>query len=135
MTELVVCAAVEELNTVLEFVQEQLDRYECGIKEAMRIQIAVEEIFVNIANYAYEGETGTAKIQVTYIEDISSIRITMIDSGKQYNPLLKEDPDITLSAEERPIGGLGIFMVKKTMDKVDYEYKDGQNCLTITTTI
>lgn len=60
------------------------------------------------------------------------ISITFSDSGKPYNPLEKPDPDVTLSAEERSIGGLGIFMVKKSMDDMRYEYKDGQNILTIT---
>ena len=135
MAELVVDALVENLNQVLAFTEEQLDLFGSSMKFAMKIQIAVEEIYVNIAHYAYGNETGKASVLMEHLPDISSVRITFKDSGTPYNPLAHEDPDITLEAEKRSIGGLGILMVKKTMDKVEYEFKDGQNCLTITTTI
>ena len=96
------------------------------------IDIAVEELFVNIASYAYEQGEGVAVVQVTFAEDPLSVEITFIDNGKQYNPLAKADPNITLSVKERKRGGLGIFMVKNTMDNVSYKYKDGRNILTIT---
>ena len=88
-------------------------------------------LFVNIANYAYNPEIGTAVVQVTVNKEPLSVEITFIDNGKQYDPLAKPDPDTTLSAKQRKIGGLGIFMVKKSMDDVIYEYKDGRNILTI----
>ncbi len=101
------------------------------MKIQFQIDVAVEELFVNIAHYAYTPETGTATIRVKIEEDPLSASITFIDSGIPYNPLEKEDPDVTLSAEERGIGGLGIYMVKKSMDDMIYEYTDGQNILTI----
>ena len=97
----------------------------------MQIDIAVEEIFVNIASYAYPNGDGTATISVSESTSPTAIRITFVDSGIPYNPLAKEDPDITLGAEEREIGGLGIFMVKKSMDDVNYEYTHGHNRLTL----
>ena len=95
------------------------------------IDIAVEELFVNIASYAYDSGIGTAIVQVTVNEEPLSVEITFIDNGKQYDPLAKPDPDTTLSVKQRKKGGLGIFMVKKSMDDVIYEYKEGKNILTI----
>ena len=95
------------------------------------IDVAVEELFVNITSYAYEQGEGVAVVQISVHEDPLSVEITFIDNGVQYDPLAKEDPDVTLSAKERKKGGLGIFMVKNTMDNVSYEYKDGKNILTI----
>ena len=86
---------------------------------------------MNISHYAYAPGTGDAVIQVDFSGDPLSASITFIDSGMKYDPLAKPDPDITLSAEERQIGGLGIFMVKKSMDDVRYEYRDGKNIFTI----
>ena len=97
----------------------------------MQIDVAVEEIFVNIANYAYPSGEGEAVISIEADKDAKSVSILFEDQGTPYDPLKNEDPDITLSADERPIGGLGIFMVKKSMDEVSYEYKDGKNRLTI----
>ena len=129
--ELDVDATVTNLGKVQEFVEEHLSRAACSVKTLIQIGVAVEEIFVNIAHYAYAPKTGNAKIRVEVTEDPASVAITFIDRGTPYDPLKKEDPDITLSAEERGIGVLGIFMTKKTMDSVTYEYKDGQNILTI----
>lgn len=131
MNELIVDAKTENLNTVLDFVNCQLDQYESSMKIRMQLDVAVEELFVNIAHYAYDNEMGKATIQVEVNKEPLSVIITFIDQGKPYDPLAKPDPDITLPAEERPIGGLGIFMVKKSMDNVKYEYKDGSNILTI----
>ena len=128
MRELDIEAKTENLDQVLAFVDEELEKYECGMKTQMQIDIAVEEIFVNIAHYAYNPAVGKATIRIEVTEGIVSL--TFIDNGVPYDPLAKEDPDITLSAEERQIGGLGIFMVKKSMDDVKYEYKDGSNILT-----
>ena len=97
----------------------------------MQIDVAIDELFANIANYAYTPDVGPATVRVEVEEDPLTVVITFIDKGIPYDPLAKEDPDITLSAEEREIGGLGIFMVKQTMDEISYEYKDGQNILTI----
>lgn len=92
----------------------------------MQIDIAIDELFGNIAQYAYNPETGPATVRVEVSDAPISVTITFMDHGVPYDPLQKEDPDITLSAEERGSGGLGIFMVKKTMDEITYEYKDGR---------
>ena len=131
MAELTLQASLEKLDEVLAFVEENLEKNDCPMKVLMQVQIAVEEIFVNIAHYAYGSEQGTATIRVEVGGDPLQVIITFIDQGVPYDPLKKEDPDISLSAEERQIGGLGIFMVKKSMDYVKYEYKDGKNILTI----
>ena len=126
-----ISAEVKNLDTVLAFVDEQLEKYGCSQKIQMQIDIAVEEIFVNIANYAYNPEIGSAGISVEIQEEPLAVIITFTDGGVPYDPLKKPDPDVTLSAEERQIGGLGIYMVKKSMDDISYEYKDGKNILTI----
>lgn len=129
--EMEVEAVTSNLMEVLGFVDSYLEKIGCPMKVQMQIEIAVEEIFTNIANYAYAPEIGRAKILVEAASSDSAVRITFTDRGVPYDPLAKEDPDITLSAEERDIGGLGIFMVKKSMEGIHYEYKDGQNILTI----
>ena len=129
MKELTIEAKTDTLDSVIDFINAQLEELECSMKIRMQIDIAVEEIFVNIASYAYEGKEGPAEIVFDVKDDVATI--TFIDGGIPYDPLAKEDPDITLSAEQRQIGGLGIFMVKKSMDDMKYEYKDGKNCLTL----
>lgn len=129
MHELVVDAQIEKLDEVLDFVDQLLDEWECPMKTQTQINIAVEEIFVNIAHYAYKAHNGQARITVT--RKGSDAEITFTDSGTPYNPLEREDPDVTLSAEDRQIGGLGIYIVKKSMDSVSYEHRDNNNVLTI----
>lgn len=131
MSELNIEAKTENLDKVLAFVDQHLEERGCAVQVQMQIDVAVEELFVNIAQYAYAPGIGVATIRLEIQEDPFVVVITFIDNGIPYNPLAKEDPDITLSAEERPIGGLGIYMVKKSMDEVSYEYKDGQNILRI----
>lgn len=131
MKELVVEATIENVPKVMEFVDGQLEQLDCPMKAQMQLDVAVEELFSNIARYAYNPNVGSAALRVEAAENPLAVVITFIDNGIRYNPLAKPDPDITLSAEERPIGGLGIYMVKKTMDDVSYEYKDGQNILRI----
>ena len=129
--EMTLQAVTENLDQVLAFVEESLEEWECPLKVLMQVQIAVEEIYVNIARYAYEKEGGEATIRVEVKGEPPQVCITFVDQGIPYDPLAKEDPDVTLSAEERQIGGLGIFMVKKAMDDVEYTYKNGSNILTI----
>lgn len=131
MKELVIEAKKTNLDAVLSFIDEQLGEAECSKKTRMTIDVAVEELFVNISSYAYDPKIGTAVVQVSVHNEPLSVEITFIDNGKPYDPLAKPDPDVTLDAEHRQIGGLGIFMVKKSMDDVQYEYKDGRNILTI----
>lgn len=129
MEELKLEATKENLDKVLAFIDSNLENNDCSMKSQMQIDLAAEEIFVNIAQYSYAPDTGSATIQFSVTD--GSAEITFIDSGIPYDPLAKEDPDITLSSEERQIGGLGIFLIKQYMDDVRYEYKDGKNNLTI----
>ena len=131
MKELTIAATVENIETVTDFVNEQLEALDCPMKAQMQIDIAIDELFSNIAHYAYNPETGDATVRVEVVEDPMAVVITFIDKGIPYDPLKKADPNTALSAEEREIGGLGIFMVKKSMDDITYEYKDGQNILKI----
>ena len=131
MKELSLLATIDNLPTVLAFLEEQLEEADCPLKTQMRLAVAAEEIFVNIASYAYAPDTGMATVRVERREDPEAVYVTFIDSGMPFDPLKKEDPDVTLPAEEREIGGLGIYMTKQAMDEVNYEYKDGQNILTL----
>ena len=131
MQELTIAAKIENIEVVTNFVNEQLEALDCSMKAQMQIDIAIDELFGNIAHYAYNPEIGQATVRVEVIEDPLAVTITFIDNGVPYDPLAKADPDTTLSAEERELGGLGIYMVKKSMDDITYEYKDGQNILTI----
>ena len=131
MKELTVEAKTTNIEAVTDFVNEQLEALDCPMKAQMQIDIAIDELFGNIAHYAYNPEIGKATVRVEVIEDPLAVTITFIDNGIPYDPLAKADPDTTLSAEEREIGGLGIYMVKKSMDDITYEYKDGQNILAI----
>ena len=131
MKEIVVEATIESIPKVTAFVDEQLEQLECPMKTQMQVDVAIDEIFSNIAHYAYNPEIGSATVCVEVTEAPLAVVITFVDNGVPYDPLAKADPDITLPIEERGIGGLGIYMVKKTMDDVSYEYKDGQNILRI----
>lgn len=131
MKELTIAATVENIEAVTAFVDEQLEALDCPVKAQMQIDIAIDELFGNIAHYAYHPEVGEATVRVEVMEDPLSVVITFIDGGVPYDPLTQADPDITLSAEERAIGGLGIFMVKKSMDEITYRYENGSNILSI----
>lgn len=129
MTQKTFPANDESLADAIAFVEEELEKRDCSLKTVMQITVCVEEMFVNVAHYAYEGTPGN--VTLTIDGENRTVTITLIDSGAPFDPLQKADPDITLSAEERDIGGLGIFMVKKSMDAVSYERKDGQNIFTM----
>jgi len=131
MKELTIAATVENIEVVTDFVNQQLEELACPMKAQMQINIAIDELFSNIAHYSYNPEIGQATVRVEVMENPLAVSITFIDNGVPFDPLSKEDPDLTLSAEERQIGGLGIYMVKKSMDEITYEYKDGQNILSI----
>lgn len=135
MKELELAATTENLNAVLAFVDEELEAVGCSMRSQMQIDIAVEEIFVNIAHYAYNPEVGKATIRVEVQPEPLAVSLTFLDQGVPYDPLAKADPDVSLSAEERQIGGLGIFMVKKSMDDVQYRYENGRNILTLKKTL
>ena len=124
MKRLLLDATDDNLSVAMSYLGELLD-IDCSPRARMHLEVAFEEIFVNIAHYAYGNKTGQVEILFDRTDD--DLKITFIDSGKPYDPLAKPDPDTTLSAEHRQIGGLGIFLVKKYMDDVAYEYRDGKN--------
>ena len=129
MYELEIAAEIKKLPEVLSFIEQHLEEADCPPKAQMQIAIAAEEIFVNIAHYAYAPGTGDATVQLELAPEPATAILTFLDSGVPFDPLAKPDPDVTLAAEDRQIGGLGIFMTKKTMDDVRYEYRDDCNIL------
>lgn len=124
-------ADLENLPVVTDFVEQRVRKLNSSQKEVSQTLIVTEELFVNIASYAYGQDTGMATLIVEISRDDNSIEITFIDSGVRYNPLDKDDPDITLEARERQKGGLGIFFVKKKVDSMTYRYEERKNILTI----
>ena len=133
--ELVIEATADNLGNVLDFIGSHLEAANCPMKSRMQLDLAVEEIFINIANYAYAPSVGKATVRMEVSGDPVAITITFLDKGVPYDPLEKADPDVTLSAADRDIGGLGIFLTKKVMDDISYEYKNGQNILTLKKTL
>ena len=131
MKELNLEATLENIPQVTEFVDRELEMLNRPMKAQMQIDLAIDELFSNISRYAYDPSTGPATVRVEVDQEPLSVIVTFIDHGKPYDPLAKKDPDISLPAEDRPIGGLGVFLMKKTMDDVSYEYKDGRNILRI----
>ncbi len=131
MKELNIEAKVENIPEVTEFIDARLDEIGCPTKIKMQMNIAIDELFGNIARYAYNPEVGPATVRVEVEDEPTAVVVTFLDHGKPYDPFSREDPDVTLSADERSIGGLGFFMVKKLMDDVKYEYKNGQNILSV----
>ena len=129
--ELRLVASDENLPVVLEQVEELLVQDGCDAMVQMQIVMAAEELFVNIAHYAYEGQPGEAVIKLLFLENPHRFCMVFRDKGVPYNPLEHEDPDITLSAEDRQIGGLGIYLIKQTMDSIEYAYEEGENVLKI----
>ena len=135
MIELTTSADQKNIPAVIEFVNRELDALDCSMKTEARIDIAIDEIYSNIVKYGYEEEGGEVTVSFDVLEDPLVMTLSFLDQGKPFNPLESKDPDTTLSAKERKIGGLGIFMVKKTMDDIRYEYRDGKNILTIRKTL
>lgn len=131
MKELTVEATRDNIPVITAFVDRQLEQLDCPMKAQAQIDIAIDELFSNIVHYAYHPEIGTATVRVEVVDEPLSVVITFIDRGVPYDPLAKLDPDVTLSAEERELGGLGIYIVKKSMNEITYEYKNGQNILRI----
>ena len=131
MKEFNLPAKLESIPILTDAVNEILEEHDCSMKAQMQLDIAIDEIFANIAHYAYAPGTGDATVQLEFFGQPLSARLTFIDSGVPFDPLERTEPDVTLSAEERQIGGLGIFLVKKTMDAMRYERRDGQNVLVL----
>ena len=131
MKEITLEARIENVSKAIEMVDAELEKLECPMKAQMQMELAVDEIFTNIASYAYAPGTGEASVRFDFDPEEGTVTVTFTDSGVPYDPLKKEDPDVSLPAEERSIGGLGIFLVKKTMDDMWYEFRNGQNVLTL----
>lgn len=131
MKEMTTEASIENIAQVTAFVDEQLEELNCPARAQMQIDIAIDELFGNIAQYAYQPGNGPATVRVEVLKEPLAVVITFMDQGIPYDPLKREDPDVTLPIEERETGGLGVYMVKKTMDDVTYEYRDGKNILKI----
>ncbi len=131
MNEITLEATVENIVVVTRFVDEYLDSVRCPEKVRVQIDIVIDELFGNIAHYAYGEGKGDVTVRVEMQDNPRAVCVTFIDGGVAYNPLGKGDPDVTLSAEEREVGGLGIYMVKRSMDWVRYEYREGKNVLVV----
>ena len=131
MKSLLVPADAGYLEQVTEFVDAQLEAYDCPALTQLHIELAIEEIFLNIANYAYRPKNGEAEIRCEVLREPLRVVIQFLDGGRPFDPLAKEDPDMSEDAMMGRVGGLGIFLVKETMDDVSYEYKDGKNILTV----
>ena len=131
MKELHVNSNVENIPTVKNFVCSELERLGCTERLVMQMKMAVDELFANISFYAYDSESGPVTVLFDYEEESSTAILTFIDEGKPYNPLEAEEPDVALEGELRPIGGLGIFLVRNMMDDMLYEYNDRRNILTL----
>ncbi len=131
MKEITLKAVIENIPQVTAFVDEQLEAIECPMKAQLQLDVAIDELFCNIASYAYGGGEGEATVRFAFDAAARRVSLDFIDGGMPFNPLTSKEPDISLSAEERSVGGLGIFLVKKTMDRIAYRYEAGQNILTI----
>lgn len=129
MKEMTVAARLENIEVVTAFIDAFLEDADCPVKTQMQIDVAVDEVMSNIAHYAYPDGEGTVTVSIE--EKENTVQIFFRDSGIPYDPLTAKAPDLSLSAEDRPIGGLGIHMVKKMMDAVSYRYENGQNMLTL----
>lgn len=129
--ELTMDAVIENVTPLTEAVDGMLEAMDCPMKVQAQIDIAIDEVFSNIANYAYAPDVGTAVVRIETRREPASITLTFRDWGVRYNPLEKKDPDVSLGLEERQIGGLGIFMVKKSMNKMFYRRRGRQNVLTL----
>ena len=132
MTQKTFPAKIEALSDVLGFVDQMLDSFECPMKIQTAVCVAIEEVFVNVAHYAYGDGEGDMSLGIGFDDASRTITFRMTDRGVPFDPIKKPDPDITLSVEEREIGGLGIFITKKTMDSLTYAYENGENILTMT---
>ena len=124
-------AKIDRIPWLTEQVDALLEGLDCPIKAQMQIDVAIDELLANIASYAYETGEGEVTVRFDFQPDNRTVALTFIDSGIPYDPLAKPDPDVALEVEKRSVGGLGIFLVKKTMDDMTYARRDGHNVLTI----
>lgn len=131
MEELTLDATVENLPEVTEFITASLEERDCPLKITMQVELVIEEIFMNVASYAYCPDVGIVTIQKSFDKEPRALNLTFIDAGHPYNPLEHKDPDTSLGVDEREIGGLGIFLIKKNVDAISYERRNNKNILSI----
>ena len=129
MTEITVEAKIENVRQVTDFLEAELEKLDCPMKAQMQLDVAMDEIFSNIARYAYPDQNGAAAVRMDFDEKTRLFSLEFRDQGIPFNPLEQAEPDTALGVEARGIGGLGIFLVRKTMDEVSYQYTDGSNIL------
>ena len=131
MDSLSVSAEIKNLDQVTDFVLQRPEIAACSKQIRLQLRLAIEEIFVNIASYAYDSEIGPAEVRCEVLPDPLRVVIQFLDGGKPFDPLAKEDADTSEEALFAREGGLGILLVKETMDGVTYTYENGKNILTI----
>ena len=131
MKEITLEASLENIPQATTFIDEELEKVDCSLKARMQIDVAIDELFANIARYAYAPATGAVTLRFDYDASARMASLTFVDAGVPFDPLSRTDPDVTLSVQEREAGGLGIFLVKKTMDAMEYRRADNLNILTI----
>jgi len=124
-------AKIDRIPWLTEQVDGLLEGLDCPMKAQMQIDVAIDEWMANIASYAYGNGVGEVTVRFDFQPDDRTVVLTFIDSGVPYDPLAKPDPDVTLSVDKRAVGGLGIFLIKKTMDDMTYARQDGRNVFTI----
>lgn len=129
MRELTTEAVTENLQSVMDFVNDSLSDKGCSAKTLYQMELVLEEIFINIASYAYEGDERPVVLSIDFEEEPLAAIVTFKDKGAPYNPLSRDDPNLALKLENREIGGLGIFLVKKNVDAIWYEHVNGENVL------
>ena len=131
MPKITLPAVIENIEKATDFINGILENAGCSMRAQIQMAVALDELMSNVARYAYKSGNGDVSVSLEILEDPRRAVLTITDEGVPYNPLEKEDPDVSLSAEERSIGGLGIFIVKRSMDEMTYDYKDGKNIVTI----
>ena len=132
MAEITVRAAPEQIDAVMDFVNRQLDVLSCPEETRVDLDVAVDELLSNIIRYAYGSETGTVTVRVETQLEPKALILTFLDQGAPFDPLAEERPDTTsLPARERPMGGLGLYLVRSLVDEITYARRDGQNVLTV----
>lgn len=134
MNEITIDADIKNLNEITSFLNNIIDNYDCSMEVKFQLELAIEEIYVNIAYYAYPNAIGSTTIRYDIVNEDDKpplLVLDILDQGEEYNPLEEKNPDISLDAMAREIGGLGIFIVKESMDFVDYHYENGNNIFTI----
>ena len=116
-------------NEVFEFLNQNFENIDIDESQKKKLYLACEEIHTNISKHAYKLHPGEVKIKFKYLPEEQCIHVTFVDSGPKFNPLEMKNPIVSGSAEKRKIGGLGIFMVKHLMDKIEYKYESSKNRL------